>query len=336
MPSLKTELTEIVTGLGMLGIECVDDALNAPPAEMLNVTTREFNRLKHARKAGEHQRLFEEAWENGQAFASSVDGLRNRKPRRVEWKGSHRPPGYEQVPADLRVDHVYLVSCKYRSKILYNASPAHLFDRMLTTRRGRAVDWYSDAAPDEYQNLYQACRRFVGSRDLPDAVTDLAKEHRLGLKNRLPRRWPKNLVMPYRQFCDAVSTASAQRWQKSLGTNKGTLEEMLWRLLRLQPAPYFILGANPRKVPMRFRVDTPWDFRQRYRFDSFEVEPDRSAGQPKVKWLGVLTDKVPDEKVHVKGHVEVRWSHGRFSGAPEAKVYLDTPYEQTPGYSYLR
>ena len=37
----------------------------------------------------------------------------------------------------------------------------------------------------------------------------------------------------------------------------------------------------------------------------------------------------------VKGHVEIRWSHGRFSGNPEAKVYLDTPHAAVPGYHPL-
>ena len=37
----------------------------------------------------------------------------------------------------------------------------------------------------------------------------------------------------------------------------------------------------------------------------------------------------------MKGHVEVRWSHGRFSGNPEAKVYLDTAHAAVPGYHPL-
>jgi hypothetical protein len=41
------------------------------------------------------------------------------------------------------------------------------------------------------------------------------------------------------------------------------------------------------------------------------------------------------EERTVEGHVELRWSHGRFSGPPEAKVYLDTPHEQVPGYHPL-
>jgi len=38
----------------------------------------------------------------------------------------------------------------------------------------------------------------------------------------------------------------------------------------------------------------------------------------------------------VGGHVEIRWSHGQFGGNPEAKVYLDTPHNDVPGYFRLR
>lgn len=336
MPALRTELTEIVTGLGMLGIERLDDALTARPPEMLNVATRHFDRLVRARESGEYASLFGGAWDNGRAFASSVDGLRHRRPLRVEWKGSHQPPGYEQAPADLRVDYVYLISCKYRSKILYNASPAHLFDRLLSRRRGRRIDWFLEAAPDEYQHLYSACRNYLAADDLPRSVTELGKADRAQLKEGLRGRWVPGLAGPYRRFCRAISRASAARWQKALGTDSRVREEMLWRLLRLQPAPYFILGVDPKKRPMRLRVDTPWDFRRHYTLESLGIEPDPEAGQPTVRWHGALTDKGTALPIHVKGHVEVRWSHGRFRGAPEAKIYLDTPHEQTPGYQPLR
>ena len=35
------------------------------------------------------------------------------------------------------------------------------------------------------------------------------------------------------------------------------------------------------------------------------------------------------------GHIEIRWSHGRFANPPEAKVYLDTPMDELPGYHRL-
>nr|MDQ3758280.1 hypothetical protein [Actinomycetota bacterium] len=63
----------------------------------------------------------------------------------------------------------------------------------------------------------------------------------------------------------------------------------------------------------------------------FDVWGD-DAGQPVVRWTAQVRDRSAGEEHEVAGHVEVRWSHGRFAGHPEAKVYLDTPHHRVPGY----
>jgi hypothetical protein len=136
---------------------------------------------------------------NGRAFLEASDALRGRRPIRVEWKGPHRPPGDDVIPADIRIDHVFLVSCKYLSRVLLNPGPQRLFERLL-----------------------------VG-------------EQRGGVK-----------------------------------------------------------------------------------------------GQPEVAWNATVRRKVDDTELSIHGHVEIRWSHGRFVGVPESKVYLDTPHSQVPGYHELR
>ena len=57
----------------------------------------------------------------------------------------------------------------------------------------------------------------------------------------------------------------------------------------------------------------------------------------RAEWLADLLDIAPGalRETTIAGHVEVRWSHGRFNGSPEAKVYLDTPLSATPGYFSL-
>ena len=65
-------------------------------------------------------------------------------------------------------------------------------------------------------------------------------------------------------------------------------------------------------------------------------DPGRSRrGQPLIEWTATIRDRDRGRMVEVAGHVEVRWSHGRFKGAPEAKVYLDTPHALVPGYQPL-
>ena len=271
----------------MLALDDMQEALHDRPATMVGVSDNHYHRLVEAAKDPANRRLFENAWANGRAFAQAREGLRERTPLRVEWKGPHRLPGYEQIPVDLRVDYVYLVSCKYGSKLLHNASPSHLFDRLLAVRRGPRSDWYNEVAPGDYQRFYAACRDHLGNTDLPKKVTDLNRDQRNRLKTAFKRHWPTPLRRPYQEFAIQVSNASAQRWATTLGNHGQTKEELLWRLLRLQPAPYFVLGTTGTK-PVRYRVDTPWDFRQRYEFRSFEIQAEK-AGQPRVKWLAHLT-----------------------------------------------
>lgn len=335
MSSLRTEVTEIVTGLAMLGYRDLKQALEVRPGHILNVQSEHFDRLAEALDAGKYADQFATAWENGAVFARSNDGLRGRPPWSIEWKGPQKPPGYEQIPADLRIDHVYLVSCKYGSTIVHNASPAHLFDRQLAERRTeRGNDWFADVAPEAYQELYRTYRAELGLEELPPDVADLTPEHR-GLIKAASQRgpWPGSSNDAYADFVVAVGRASADRWLTSLST-PSQREQMLWRLLRLQAAPYFVLGATHKGEPLRYRVGTPWDFRHEYSFVSFDAWAD-PAGQPLVKWRADTIRCDSGEKNFVEGHVEVRWSHGRFSGAPEAKVHLTSDPNTVSGYTPL-
>ena len=332
MASSRTKITEIVTGLAMLGFPSVDRALAVRPDWFLNVTDDEYDLLADELARGDSNDEFAQAWAHGEHFLGSPDGLRGRIPDRVEWQGPGRPPGYDQIPADLRVDHVYLISCKFGSDILFNVSPSHIFDRLLAERRGDRTDWFLEIAPEAYQDLYERSVSSTGLSDMPAEVADLDGESRVRLKEALPTRgaWPDDLASPYRDFVNAVSVATAHRWKANLA-DKADQELMLWRLLRFQPAPYFVLGAAQDKTSLRFRVGTPSDFRRQFSIRSFDVWAD-AMGQPLVRWRAELLGA----RRPIEGHVEVRWSRGRFGGVPEAKVHLDTAHHQVANYDEIR
>ncbi len=330
MADIRTEISEIVTGLGLFGFRDLERALAARPRFIINVDDTVYDRLDAAFADGRHHDVFRTAWENGCVFSRADDGLRGRPPWLVEWKGPHRPPAYEQIPADLRVDHVYLLSCKYGSNILHNASPWHMFDRTLAERAKNTADWYAEVAPQSYQELYAEVRSHVGLSGLPELVTDLTTDNRKQLRSELRGRWPSELRSDWELVAFEIARESAARLLQRANT-RADREEFLWRLLRLQAAPYYVLGADLRDEPLRYRVTTPWDFRTRYRLRSFDTWGEH-AGQPTVRWRADVTDRETSEARIVEGHVEVRWSHGKFGGAPEAKVYLDTPHHEVAGY----
>ena len=170
------------------------------------------------------------------------DGLRGRSPRLVEWKGPHRPPGDDVIPADIRIDHVYQVSCKYLSRVMQNCGPARLFDRLLVGEERTGRNWFTTVAPDEYQVFYADIRAHVGG-DASCAGGEPKCCYRAVLKAALRSRvLPTPVQQSWESFCSAVSVNSARRWEASLDSPRKRLR-LLWRLLRIADAPYFVLGV---------------------------------------------------------------------------------------------
>ena len=325
MASIRTEITELATALGMLGYDSPERALAHRPREFADVDDETWDRFAAASDRPEHRIDFHGAFRNGEVFAMAGDGLRGRRPHLIEWKGGHRLPGQDQLPVDLRVDHVFLVSCKYASKILLNAAPTSLFGE--TDEVG---DWFSHVATEQHQTLYALVREEFDAVDLPPFVGDLATHHRAELKVMLrDHDWGDGCAKAYLELTDAVSRESAAVWRSRVKTKRAR-ETQLWRLLRIGPAPYYMLGSSKSRN-LRLRITTPWDWRRRFEFRDLEVWGEQ-AGQARVGWRATVRDhEVAQDRV-VDGHVEIRWSHGRFAQAPEAKVYLDTDHADVPGY----
>lgn len=341
MPGTRTEITELATALGTLPGD-LDTLLTSPrtPDELRNVDATTWERLRAAWRSGQWRADFAAAAANGAALACADDGLRLRPPRRIEWMGPQRPPGDDTVPADLRIDHVYLVSCKYLSRVLSNPGPPRLFDRLLAGEGRSGVNWFTETAPEEYTTFYRAARGVTGLHELPDDPAGLERSDQQRLRTALGgRSLPGELTEPWRALCAAVAVGSAARWSQAMSTPRDRLW-LLWRLLRISSVSYFVLGTQPaqgRKPAdvLRLRVDAAWDWSQAFELVSLVVAP-RSAGQPEVSWRAEIAERDSGKRRFVDGHVEVRWSHGRFVGSPEAKVYLDTPHADVPGYHPLR
>lgn len=302
------------------------------PATLTNLTDGDWQRLGDLWSSGAYETEFNSGFLNGRAFLAAPDALNGRVPRIIEWTGARRSLGDEALPADLRIDHVYLVSCKYLSRILHNPSPARLVEGLLTTAPVDDLrDWYLRTAPDEYQRLYEACLAQIDGGSLPMLASQLTSRQRHQVADSLKDGWPGGAADEYGRLCSAVADATARMWSANLPA-RGP-EPALWRLLRIAATPYFVLGASPGGS-MRLRIDTPWDWRQTYRLNRLTIEA-QPGGQPRVSWTAACEVRSSGDERLVRGHIEIRWSHGRFAQPPEAKVYLDSPHETVPGYQQL-
>ena len=329
----RTTVTELATALGMTGHPTLADAIEARPA-ILKLEPDEWANLEGIWSSGSWTSVAETAFGNGAYFASHTDGLNGRAPQRIEWSGRRRIPGDRPVPADLVVDRVYMVSCKYLSRILHNTAPAHVFiDGLAVTSQSRGINWFQEVAAEAHEALYARTVEVLGLTNMAESPVSQTQEQRTGLRLALKERaapgLPDGLDTEYERLIEEVSRESAQRWEAELG-DRGQQERMLWRLLRIYSSTYFILGNDERHT-MRLRVATPWEWQQSYKFSSFEVRA-AGRGQPRVNWVASYRHLASGQRRRVGGHIEIRWSHRPFFGSPEAKIYLDTPHEGVPGY----
>ena len=68
------------------------------------------------------------------------------------------------------------------------------------------------------------------------------------------RKWPAELEPLWKTVCADVAAESARIWTASMPSKKHRLR-LLWRLLRITTATYFILGAD-KTNSLRLRVDS--------------------------------------------------------------------------------
>lgn len=333
MSKEKTLISEVVTGLGTIGRLSLEEGMNldSPPKEIEGVDAQTWKALVDLYFAGAYLPQFHEAFAHGRYFLNSEQGLRGRQPVLVEWKGPHRPPEQDPVPCDLRIDHVFTISCKNLSKVLRNSSPTSLF-RSALREPAPGIDWYHEVASQEYLKLYEKVLYTFNLKGFPKSPIELDRPQRNLLKKTLIDGWPGEVKNEVDDFTAAVSARSALELNAVL-TRKSDKVNFYWKLMRLHSAPYFILGTQ-RSGPTRLRVHTPWDFQRCFALEDLEIYPE-DVGQPQVAWRAVFSNISSGEETVTRGHFEIRWSHGKFCGAPEGKVYLDTPHHEAAGYELI-
>ena len=87
MPSERTFVTEVATGLGMCGLADLEATLARRPSEMANLSDSEWDRLVGLRAVGNYDADLDAGFRNGLAFLEAPDGSNRRRPRIIEWTG---------------------------------------------------------------------------------------------------------------------------------------------------------------------------------------------------------------------------------------------------------
>lgn len=67
-----------------------------------------------------------------------------------------------------------------------------------------------------------------------------------------------------------------------------------------------------------------------WNFTEIKAKADTDREQCIVDFILKLTNRQNNEAVELPYHAEIRWSHGKFCGNPEGKLYKDFKWSDVP------
>jgi len=342
MPTLRTEASELAVGFGILSL---DPLTELQPYEIEryfegSLSSRKYQDFLHEYpgKNNLHSRMHKVGLElrKAEPLFSSVKSIR--------WAGPDRQAATATASSDLLVANTP-VSVKAISNVVANPSPHNL---LINLPSGLAFakneeNWYLIQDPSGYQNLYAFVRN--SSMQLSHFPNSIEEFERIASSTdrktfqRIIKDYPehkrKQFTRCYLDMCHTVASKSAEVFNTSISKSlqsksKSTITENLMRwFFRLDSNSYLLCGIDgSNEFGVRIPSITQW--KSDWTLDSITASPDLSRRQSVVDFELKFTNRSNHESSVARFHTELRWSHGRFCGSPEAKLYKEFYWRDLP------
>lgn len=346
MARQKTEATELALAFGLAGVDPTAISFQEASQAVLSLTASGFQATRALiAPTSPLARDLEALVQLGKRLASAHPDLFPRAGK-VLWIGGVKQSGTVTLPIDIRHGSTH-VSVKYNSRVVYNRSPENLFIHLPsgTLDVASSANWYAQKAPDAYQELFLAAtgeQGFAGYTDVFAFDRNATRAQRRCLQALIASssaETRRRFESAYLNLCSVVSRASAEAfrtsWRGVARARRPLVADAIIRnFLRLDAVPYVLAGIDQgQPFAIEFPDITAW--RTRWRLEDVDVFPDPRAGQPVVRFELYIVRRSTRGVVRLPFHAEVRWSHGKFCGNPEAKLYRDVAWHEIPGIRRL-
>ena len=333
MPSAKTECSELSVAFGILGI---DDPLALNQAQIETFFTGTLPVEKYPRLLdtfSKHEKLCLRMYGVGRKLRENYSLFSNVE--NLQWSGPQRQAATTSAAKDLLVANVP-VSIKAKSNVVLNPSPYNIFESIPsgTLPIQSSENWYLEMEPAGFQDLYDFVR-FASLDELPEKVSEFESVAKTKDRKRvqeiikdLPQEQRKEFDNLYGVMCRDVAQKSAilfnENFSNSMQSKIHTvlLEYIAGKVFRLNSVDY-ILGGIDRNKEFAVLIPELTRWKRDWQIINVEAIPDLTRRQSVVDLFVSYKNKKKKSVSTAKFHIEIRWSHGKFCGSPEAKLYKD-------------
>jgi len=343
MPTVKTIATEVSVILGLLDENWTTVRYDELPEELKETFTADRYRqaLEFYKKDAS---LCDSLIEAGKRLKNCAPELSEIKS--IQWKGPGQLARSVSTSQDILVNNIP-VSVKAESNVVYNLSPGNMFTAIpsgVLPRPDTGENWYIKTSYDRYNELfcilrddmkipYRTVREFEEKADRRER-----KQIQDFLKKAEGTDFYKNFTDAYISLCRETAERSAEIFNNNVSRSLRQYPKTLWEVvakvfLRLNGTSYFLVSLESGKV---FLLNVPdlTAFLGRFEFLDIFAQADLTRKQSVVN-IDINYRKRAGESKKLKYHVEIRWSHGKFCGNPEAKLYKHFPWKDAPRFKML-
>jgi hypothetical protein len=355
MPSAKTETTELSVGFGLLGFT---DPIQAgiDIQRVFDNTLPLGTYLLYITEYQSNHPLYSQFIEIGNKLRTKVF-LGNVSI--VLWTGIQQQAATVMASKDLLIPSANTpISVKNDSHVVANPSPHNLF---ISVPSGGAVasqaeDWFIEKNQVGLQALYSIARELYNSQtliqanpeeQLPGTVIEFyqqvnrdgRKKLQAFLKNGMNEEQVRQFNRLYVSMCTEVSSASANEFNHQLNSLRPNLraavyEGIIRQFFRINAVDYILCGLD-NGHPFAVHIPELTSWKHDWVVQSIIASGVPERGQSVVNIVVDIQNKHTKIRYSLAFHVEVRWSHGKLCGNPEAKLYKEFDWTDVPFYEVI-
>jgi len=261
----------------------------------------------------------------------------------IEWTGDEKLGSVETIARDLTIPDLDLsISVKEDAQLFQNPSPVKVFQKWPSGdfSPSRDDDWFLRVAESELNSYFIACggQTKTGERNVRDYYEKFKGKDELGKSRRkaftehvknLHSDRSTNVLDAYQLFCRKVSEESAKKFNESIQSQKSKagnqnsivthLEKLFSYFFKVGDRQYILCGTESGKA-FALQIQDLDTWKVNFQLKNVYAEP-IVAGQPEVLLNFEFEEISSMANFNYGIKCEVRWSHGKFCGNPESKLY---------------
>ena len=325
--------------MGILGVNPADKSADIENLFVGSLSLQKWHDFQE--EYARDERLYKKFVELG----SRLREIRFINVTQLTWTGPQQQAAPASGAKDLFIPSLNMpISVKNESNVVLNASPHNLFRSLPQGKAfaSRAEHWFLEKDPAGYQQLYEFARDQF-QKELPINASDFEMhisrterdEFQEFVTKELTGQARKQFETLYAMMCNNVAQNSAIEFDKHFSNLKSNERPAVYEMIvrqffRIDTIPYLLVGLDKGKG---FAVQIPdlTTWKRQWRVESIEAIPDLGRGQSVVKIKVTTADKNSRTTTYeFSFRVEIRWSHGKFCGNPEGKLYKGFAWTAVP------